>query len=358
MTPVSVPRACAAFLKAHAVYWPAIRPRVHRHLYCWRAQAEGIPDPELRSCALQKLHDEQLNCEVAATLAALAPLRHRPAVIAAIVALQVMYDYLDGATEKPNPDRLRNSRQLFGAFVGALAPEPPLCDYYRHCAVRDDGGYLRCLADACSAGFWQLPAAASVAQAAIETAHRCSEAQSRTHAIAQIGPEQLQTWAAGDANPASLLTWWEHAAAGAASVLTVHALLAAAARPETTGRDAQTLADAYLPLCALSTLLDSIADTALDDDEHRFIAYYASAPQVAERLIAIAGLAAEAVSTLPDAGHHAMTVAGIATYYLSAPLTVDAQPIADKLLASVGPLAVPMLPVFRVWRRAQRLSGA
>jgi tetraprenyl-beta-curcumene synthase len=125
-------RAGAALLSANARYWSTVHPRVRRQLRCWQGRARLIPAPTLRALALSKLEGERFNTEVAATLATLAPPHRRPRAIEAIVALQVMYDYLDGLSEQPAPDPLDSSRNLFAAFGDALAlvPSAP-ADYYR-----------------------------------------------------------------------------------------------------------------------------------------------------------------------------------------------------------------------------------
>ena len=348
--PVSATRAFAALARANAVFWPSIRPVVHRHLRYWRAQADQIPDGRLRHFALSKLRHEQLNCEVAATLSSLVSPGYRPAVITATVALQVMYDYLDGITELPNDDCLRNSRQLFGALLAALGAEPPRSDYYRYFPAGDDGGYLHGLAVACGGALWKLPSTEAVLPVAIDVAARCGEAQSRAHAVPQLGHEQLTRWANETVPSRAALTWWEYAAASAASVLAMHVLMTAAAHPGASARDARDIDAAYLPLCALSTLLDSLVDRTADSETHRFTAYYKTQQHMTERLVAISALATASVAPLRNAGHHTMTVAGIAAYYLSAPLTSDVQPAADQLITALQPLVLPLLPLFRLWR--------
>ena len=105
---------------ANARYWTTVAPEVRAQLARWRTRATEIEDPKLRTLALHTLQEEGFAAEVAATLATLTPRRHRLAAIRGIVALEVMYDYLDGLTEQPTPDPLANGRQLFKAFTDAL----------------------------------------------------------------------------------------------------------------------------------------------------------------------------------------------------------------------------------------------
>src|ERR1044072_456064 len=132
-------RACAipvatgiALVRANARYWWTVFPQVRRELSGWDRLAQAIPDPALRAQAQHKLRQERFNTEVAATLATLAPSPWRPKAVTAIVALEVMYDYLDGLTEQPVLDPLANGRQLYRAFADALAPCGPPSGHYRH----------------------------------------------------------------------------------------------------------------------------------------------------------------------------------------------------------------------------------
>ncbi len=149
-----------ALLRANARFWPAVLPDVRRELRGWDLRARAIPDPALRAQALAKLRDERFNTEVAATLATpLPPVRRRDAV-AAIVALEVMYDYLDGLTERPVPNPLAAGLQLYRALSDALTPTGPLADHYRHRPRSDDGGYLAALAWTCRRGLSSRPSRA------------------------------------------------------------------------------------------------------------------------------------------------------------------------------------------------------
>ena len=93
-----------------------------RHLRRWREEAEAIPDLTLRELALTKLAEEQTNAYFATAFATLAPRPQRASAIEAIVALQIIYDYLDGLTEQPSADPLCNGLELFRALSDAVSP--------------------------------------------------------------------------------------------------------------------------------------------------------------------------------------------------------------------------------------------
>lgn len=346
--------ATVALVRANARFWPTVFPDVRRELRRWDRLAQAIPDSALRAQALAKLRHERFNTEVAATLATLVtPVRRRHAV-EAIVALEVMYDYLDGLTEQPSPDPLADGRRLYRAFADATAPVGPFADYDLR---RDDGGYLAALAGACRRGLWSLPAAPVVAPVASAVLARCGEAQTRTHAVARLGPGQLQAWAQTQPEIRAL-RWPEVAAGAAASVLAGHALIALAGDPAATVADAERIADAYLTTCALTTLLDSLIDA--DDDAvtggHAYLSYYEADAEVSARLGVLARAAVTAAAELPGAAHHLVTVGGAVAFYLSAPGAdrERAVRLTAPAVEELGPLLDSALAIFAVWRGAKR----
>lgn len=348
--------ATVALVRANVRFWPTVLPLVRRELRTWDDRAHAIPDPTLRAHALAKLRHERFNTEVAATLATLVPPPRRQAAITAIVALEVMYDYLDGVTEQLVPDPLADGRQLYRAFADAVAPAGPLADHYRHHPEQDDGGYLAALASTFRHALWSLPAAAVVAPALDAVLARCGESQTRTHAVAQVGPDQLRAWAAAQPE-AGLLRWWEVAAGAAASVLAAHALVALAADPATSEADAERVAGVYLPTCALTTLLDSLVDAEADaaDGGHPYLAYYPSQADAAERLGLLAQRAVAGAERLPRAPHHLITVVGAVAFYLSAPpaRARRMRPLIAPTRRELRPLLRPALGIFAVWRSAK-----
>ncbi len=354
-------RAAVALARANLLYWLVVLPRVHRGLRHWVERAHLIPDPALRDLALAKIADERFNTEVAATLATLSPRRHQGLAIDAIVALQVCYDYLDGLTEQPAEDPLGNGRLLFSAFTISIAVgEPEHVDYYRH-DRRDDGGYLQTLVESCQQAFRRLPRAPAVAPAARTAALRCGESQTRTHAIVALGVEQLSEWATAAAQDTGL-SWWEYTAGATASILSVHALIAAAADPRTTALDADRIDTAYLHISTISTLLDSVIDRQRDaeDGSHSFVSYYESDGVMAERIGAVTARAAEEGSHIRHGGHHRMTAVGVASYYLSAPQTREepGRAVKTRIVEEMRPLILPVLGIFRLWRLTKGVASA
>jgi tetraprenyl-beta-curcumene synthase len=331
---------------------------VQAQLRRWELRARAIEDSELRELALDKLHCEAFNAEVAATLATLAPSAHRAHAVEAIVALELLFDYLDGLTERPPAADRRDGNNLFRAFTDALDPTAEGGEYYREHPGADDGGYIAELSSAVRGAVARLPGARTIEEAARRSAARCAQAQIRIHAQPCLGTAQLEDWAEREARGTGL-QWREFAAGAASSVLAVHALIAAAATPWLTREEAVELETAYLSICVLITVLDSLVDR--DEDtragEPGFIGLYEDLDPLAETLARVAARAVRHAGAVRGGAHHVMTLAGVVAYYTSAPGASGelARPVALRLQGELAPLIYPTLAVMRVWRLAKRV---
>ena len=107
------------FADAARRYWVNVFPTVRRERTRWRQRAAEIPDPLLRTLALQAEGDAG-NVEGAAAFAAFVPRAHRTAVMRALVAYQSAYDYLDRLAEQPSADPVAGARGLHRALLDAL----------------------------------------------------------------------------------------------------------------------------------------------------------------------------------------------------------------------------------------------
>ena len=354
-------RAGVALVLANARYWTTVAPEVRAQLARWRTRALAIESPELRTLALQTLQEEGFAAEVAATLATLTPRRHRTAAVRGIVALEMMYDYLDGVTEQPAPDPLVNGRQLFKAFTDALDPGAGLDeDYYRHHPSGSDGGYLRELAETVSETLACLPKAEALAPMMQGAAARCAEAEVLTHVGALSNTAIAERWARETTN-GSGLEWREYLAGAASSVLAVHALIALAGDARTTAAHAAPIDEVYLALGVLSTMLDSVVDYEQDaaNGTLAYINHYDDRSLLGERLVDVAQQAAMRARDAPASAHHLVTMTGIAAYYTSAPSASSelALPVTSRIQGELRPLITPTLAVMRAWRLAKRLRA-
>jgi|SRR5665213_727794 len=355
-----IARAALALLLANMRYWTTVAPLVRTQLARWERRAQAIGDPFLRTLAISKLEEERFNVEVAATLATLAPRAQRAGTTEAIVALQVMYDYLDLLSEQPLGDPRSDGNRLFAAFTDALCLEhEPGGDYYRNRPQSEDGGYLQELVKTARDALARLPAAVAVVEVAQLSAKRCAEAQALSHAAAHSPSAEVEVWAIREAS-ATALGWPEFLAGATASVLAVHALIAAAADQRTTSEVAEEIDAVYLSIGAL-TMLDSLVDHQDDiaTGALGYVQYYESPELMAMRLLGVAREAATRARALPNAAHHIMTLVGVVAYYCSAPAagSAIALPVTEHMRRALRPLITPTLALMRTWRLTKRVRA-
>jgi tetraprenyl-beta-curcumene synthase len=353
--------AGGALVRANLRYWSGVAPEVHRQLARWRRRAERIGDRALRSLALAKLAEEGFNAEVAATLATLVARPRRREVIEALVAIEVLFDFLDGLTEAPASAAASDGACLSKALTDAVAPtETPCGDYYACHPQGHDGGYLAELAATVRTVLATLPAAARLADPLRAAAGRSAEAQLRIHAAATSGPVGLERWARAQARE-SPQQWRELLAGAASSVLCLHALIAAAADPRTTAEHGHQIDQAYLWISALPTILDSLIDRGADAGSGRagYLALYESSDVLAARLSEVAHTAIRHTRGAPHPAHHVMTLVGVVAYYGSAPTASSpyARSATGPMMRQLRPLIGPTLTVMRAWRLGKRLAA-
>jgi tetraprenyl-beta-curcumene synthase len=351
----------AALVRANVRYWRRVAPQVRRELRRWSGQARVIPDARLRAIALGKLRAEHFNAEVAATLATTACAKHRGRAVEAIVALEVLYDYLDGLTEAPATDPLRDGSQAYRALMGVFDDDPStpqMLDLSLEACV-DDGGYLRALCSTARGAIAALPSSPAVASAGRRAAERCAAGQVRVHATPQLGAGQLEHWARGRAAAERSSDWREYLAGAVASVLAVHALIAAAADETTTEAQAHAIDAAYLSISSLSTMLDSLVDHERDvrSGDPWLVRLYGDPRALGDILPTVAERALGQVRLLPNSAHHLMTLSGVVAYYTSAPEARhgSARRAVLELHRELRPVILPTLVVMHAWRLAKKL---
>jgi tetraprenyl-beta-curcumene synthase len=344
-------RAVWALVVASARYWSTVAPVVHRELEGWRRRASMIDDPELRTLALGKLEEERFNAEAGAMLATLAPRAHRSDAVEAIVALQVLFDLLDGLTERPLQDPLGDGERLFLAFTRAVSARRPT-------PSGGDGGYLEELSAVAGGALARLPARDAVIEVAAASAARAAQAQIRMHAMPRLGIGQLREWAQAQSRGTGL-EWREMLVGSASSVLAVHALIAAAADSQSTPAQAARVEDAYLSVCVVLTLLDGIMDRERDERAGAlgYISLYDDHEELVQALAMMVRRASGQTRALQHGADHAMVLAGVVAYYISAPgaRSEFARPLVAPLHRGLAPAVLPALALMRAWRMVRQL---
>lgn len=343
----------AAFASAARRYWFGVFPLVQCEIRRLRRCARDIPDPVLRSLALDAQRRKWACLEGAAAFAAFTPRRQRARLTRLLVDLQGVFDYADTLMEQPNEMPAENARQLHRACVAALQPGLPHHDYYQHHARREDGGYLAGLTDACRASVSELPSYAGVAQIVLGHAQRVVFYQSDINLATTRDYPRLAQWAKDEGSGFGL-KWWEIGAACGSS-LAIFAQLAAATDPALTSSEVDAIDSLYWPWAeALHILLDSLIDRAEDHatGQPNLLDHYASQGEMTERLGLLASETAErALSVAP---HHRLILAGMVALYLSdeQAWTAFARPATERILEATGTFAKPALFVLRARRLA------
>ncbi len=360
-----------AFGSSALSYGSTVLPSVTRELSRWRERAEAIPDAALRRLALSALA-KRGNMEGAALFAVLAPRAQRARAVRALVAFQSAYNYTDTLAEQPSADPVGNGRRLHGALLDALDPSADCGDHYARYPQREDGGYLQDMLATTRASLGALPSYALVAPGARVAAARIVSYQSlnlderqRSHVALAHGEDPegwdgLARWARPLTPADGGLRWWETAAA-AGSSLGVHVLIGLAGEPRLDPRELAAVENAYHPwIGALHSLLDSIVDVAEDErhGQRNLLGYYASPAEAAARLGAITRRARAEARALARGHRHEMILTAMIGYYLSAPeaSTPEARALARSVTDAAGPLARPVLPLFKAARLASRLA--
>lgn len=346
-----------AFASAARRYWLEVYPVARREIHGLRKRAEKIPNPVLRRLALDTYDGKWASLEGAAAFATFAPPGRRTEVAQFLIRFQAIYEYADTLMEQPSKQAQVNARQLHMAILTALQPSCPHVDYYAHNAHREDGGYLRDLVDTCRATVRELPAYPVVCKAALDQAERIVFYQSHINLATESDHPGFARWAEMETAPGTDLRWWEVGAASGSS-LALLALLTAAADPRTTRRQVVAIEAIYWPwVGALHTLLDCLVDRMEDEatGQHNLLDHYISPQEMAVRMSL---LASEAVRLAKAEGiEHSLLVAGMASLYLSDKRAwlPDAYATTERVLATIGDLAIPAMLILRARRFARRL---
>lgn len=353
-----ITRAALELVLALARYRISVAGEARRALEGWERRAQAISEMRLREIAQVKLTGERLNAEGVGMFAVLAPRRRRSSVARAMIALQVLYDYLDGVSESEASADTDENRGLYEPFIGAFAADGG------HRGGKDetaaDGGYTQELAGTVRRELAALPGAERVATVLAAGAERCAEAQLRTHAIPHAGIEQARDWAQQHGEGG--LHWQETLAGATACVVGLHAVLGAGAHEQTGAEEARAIDRLYLSISAVTTLLDSIVDreSDLSTREPGFTALYESRDALAEGLARATREAVAGTASVPHGAFHLTILAGIIGYYASAEGADSqyARPLIAEARKALGPLVALTTAVWRKWRTAHNFGHA
>lgn len=330
-------------------------PAVAREVRGWRAMASAIPAAAIRQDALSSLDHKRGHTDGAALFCILPQARDR-GLLRLLVAYEILWDFLDSVNERGAREGQANGRQLHLALIDALNPDAALSDYYRHHPWRDDGGYLDALVRRCQAACRRLPSYEAVRSLLAQEAWR-AQVLAINHDLDPIRRDtDLQKWARAAPPLGDGASWYELSGAASAS-LTIHALLALAAKPDLAITEITRVRRAYFPwISAATTMLDSYVDQAEDaaNGDHSYIAHYPTAELALQRIGELLRRSMAQASGLPDRERHVLIVACMVAMYLSkdSAWTPRMRRGTHELVKAGGPLPALLLPVLRLWRIA------
>ena len=248
-----------------------------------------------------------------------------------------------------------NGRQLHLALVEALDPDLSISDHYRYHPRREDA-YLETLVRICRDACSRLPSYEAVRPLLIQEAWR-AQVLGINHELDPLNRDRaLREWARREWPDGHETSWYELTGAASAS-LTIHALLALAAKPRTSAAEIANVHRAYSPwISAATTMLDSYVDQAEDtrNGDHSYVAHYPTDDIAVQRVGELISRSVQEVSSLPDAERHTLIVTAMQAMYLTknSARTPAMREHTRALIRAGGPLARLLLPILRLWRVA------
>jgi tetraprenyl-beta-curcumene synthase len=341
----------------HRVY-KYILPEVNIELRKLRRIAEQIPDPELRTQALQSMDSKKFHCQGGAIYAAM-NLDQRYVLIPLIVALQTISDYLDNLCDRSTSLDPDDFRLLHQSMLDAINPTAPMQDYYALRTERNDGGYLHHLVNLCQHCVSMLPSYSIAEPYVAELVGLYSDLQVYKHIRQDLREERLLTWWDKHAQRYSKLYWNEFAAA-TGSTLGMFMLFTAASEENLSPEDAEAIKNIYFPhVCSLHIMLDYLIDQEEDlaGGDLNFCHYYDNQHQLVERIVTIVNRAREDVKRLPASGFHRLIIEGLLALYLSDPKVRTQSDVkaASRKLMKKSPLTRLFFWINSVWIRRQQV---
>ncbi len=261
-----------------------VLPTVHRYHDQWKEKAATIPDPELRSQAIDVLERKAFHCEGGGIYSLLARDRFDD-LIQFIIAYQLICDYLDNLCDQSPSLDPNDFYSLHRALVTALTPGASLEDYYKFRNEKDDGGFLQSLIETCQEILATFPSFASVQAHMLDLSRYYGELQVHKHVKKEERVPRLEKWFAGYRSELPEMSWFEFSAC-TGSTLAIYTLATYSTKTNLSAETAMKLKDGYFPwVQGVHLLLDYFIDQQEDiaDDELNFLFYYDHEEQMVDR---------------------------------------------------------------------------
>lgn len=334
-------------------YLLRVFPQVERELAALFHRAASIPDERLRKQALDSMKKKKFHCLGGSFYSLYTPGCSRM-LVAFIVALQTICDYLDNLCDRVEGADEAGMRMLHRAMLSAVDDRKPFHNWYCCYPWQNDGGYLDYLVMQCRRVLFSLPGYNDVRDDLRRLVQLYSDLQVYKHLDCRLRQEYLIRWAHNCSCREKGVAWWEFSAA-CGSTLAVFVLTARAAAGPVGRDEISQLLECYFPwLCGLHILLDYFIDI-YEDRRHNdlnFVSFYGDAAAVEKGLRRFFREACERIEKLPHFSFHRTVTAGLPALYLSDPKAASpaCRRIARRLLKDGGKTTLWLYRLFRILR--------
>lgn len=309
-----------------------IFPVVHEELSYWKKRAEEIPDPELRNQALASIKTKTFHCEGGSILALCAGDKYKEA-IRFIVSYQTISDYLDNLCDRSTSLDPKDFAALHESMEIALTVGKNHTNYYRHRNEREDGGYLRELAETCQNVLRTVPHYEKIKKHLLELCRYYCDLQIHKHVTVHERVPRLKNWFNQYKHKLPRMEWYEFSACSG-STLGIFCLVSYGMRNDFAEETAENIRNGYFPYVqGLHILLDYFIDQEEDraGGDLNFCFYYHDEKALFDRLSHFIQEADRHIEKLPDSHFHKLINRGLLGLYLSDEKVQQQKPV--KILA-------------------------
>jgi tetraprenyl-beta-curcumene synthase len=334
---------------------------VSKEVTGWRAHAARIPDAPTRRDALSALARKRANIDGAGLFWTL-PRTRDLNLLRLLATYQIMWDFLDCASERGASAGQANGRHLHRALADALDPGRAITDYYRHHPWRNDSGYLRALVESCREYCTLLPSHRHVRPLLVREAFRAN-VQAINHDLDPARRDaSLREWCAQEFPAGHEASWFELTGAAGAG-LSIYALFAQATESTCTRTHITRAYNAYFPWAsAVATMLDSYVDQVEDTKhgDHVYVAHYPTPELAVEGMVRLVRCTLSKTRFLPRGERHTVIAACMIAMYLSknSAHSETTREGTRRLVRAGGSLTRLLLPILALWRTAYNQRSA
>ncbi|MEI5908793.1 tetraprenyl-beta-curcumene synthase family protein [Bacillus spongiae] len=335
-------------------------PLVHKELRYWKKRAMSIPDPELRTQALQSIESKTFHCEGGSILALLAGDRLEEAV-KFIVAYQTISDYLDNLCDRSNSLDPNDFAALHESMIDCLSIDEETKDYYRFRGDVSDNYYLRDLVLTCQNVLQGMEPYHHIRPFLIELCQYYCDLQVHKHVRVEEREDRLQSWFQQHKQALPEMDWHEFSACSG-STLGIFCLISYALSHHFEPKFGSIVRNGYFPyIQGLHILLDYFIDQEEDikEGDLNFCFYYQNNQELFERLQYFIEQADEQTKHLPHRQFHRLINRGLLGVYLSDEKVAEQKEVkrlAKKMIRKSGFISQFFYFNGRLYRKFQRHS--